>query len=341
MSIWKKRTFRLRFFIETAVFCLAIFLVIFVCIYPREKSFSDLKDEIVGNDQFLFSGTSKTSNNFYLSINEGAFLEKSGPPFLVSGRTLAALDGMLERREIENYIVEEGDTVALIAEKFNISTETILWANNLSVNSKLKTGQELVILPVSGFLHIVKSGDTLSGISKIYNIESEKIMEANGLISKDDIFAGDMIIVPGAKKPKIVQQYAEVPVSGSYFIIPISLPARITQGLHWFNAIDFSNGKCGGPVFAAAGGTVQRVGYDNVSGNYVRIMHSNGIVTFYGHLSKISAIPGTQISQGQIIGYVGHTGVTYPKGEAGCHLHFDVRFGKNPFSGYAAGASLK
>ncbi|MEK9153617.1 MAG: M23 family metallopeptidase, partial [Patescibacteria group bacterium] len=104
-----------------------------------------------------------------------------------------------------------------------------------------------------------------------------------------------------------------------------------TQGVDWFKGVDFSNGSCGGPVVAAAAGTAQKLGVDSVSGNYISIIHTNGVVTYYGHLSKFAVKAGQKVDQGQIIGYIGHTGLTIPAGEAGCHVHFDVRFAVNPF----------
>lgn len=243
-------------------------------------------------------------------------------------------------RTIKNYIVEEGDTLQKIADKFDISLDTILWANNLSSNSSINPGDKLIILPVSGVLHVVSPGDTLSGLAELYSLKMDEIVEMNSLSDPGDIIAGDFLIIPGAKKPKRMENFVQVPLSGNYFICPIPSPCRITQGLHWYNAVDFSNGNCGEPIYAAAGGTVQRTGYGNVSGRYVRLIHPNGVVTFYGHLSKISVVPGQQVYQGQILGYLGYSGYTLPVGPAGCHLHFDVRFASNPFAVYRAGTEL-
>jgi len=195
-------------------------------------------------------------------------------------------------------------------------------------------------MPVTGAMHIVGSGDTLSQIAEVYEAEVTDIVEFNGLSDEGKIFAGDFLIVPNGIKPKVTANYASVPLSKSYFIAPIPSPARVTQGLHWFNAIDFSNGGCNDPVYAAAGGTVQRTGYTNLGGRYVRILHTNGVVTYYGHLSKITVTAGQNVSQGKVVGYVGYSGKTIPAGPAGCHVHFDVRFAKNPFSGYSSGDKI-
>lgn len=241
--------------------------------------------------------------------------------------------------EIKEYIVQQGDTISAIAKRFNISVETILWANNLSTRSIIEPGQKLVILPVSGVLHLVKEGDTISSIAKKYQADKEEIISFNNIQDEGKIYIGDLLVIPGGKMPKSTYSYASTYTSGtnlpsSYFICPIPAPCRITQGLHWYNAVDFSNGKCGEPVYAAAGGTVQRTGYNRIAGNYIRILHPNGAVTLYGHLSKILVASNQRVVQGQIIGYTGYSGHTIPAGPRGCHLHFDVRGARNPFAKY-------
>lgn len=76
----------------------------------------------------------------------------------------------------------------------------------------------------------------------------------------------------------------------------------------------------GTPVYAAASGKILRAGYYSGYGKYVKIHHNQSIETAYGHLSKIVVRAGQNIRQGQIIGYVGVTGVT-----TGPHLHYEVK----------------
>lgn len=291
-----------------------------------------MKGSIADGTQYLSAEQGLTLRVLDLNIIENSLLAPSAPPFLVQGRVLGVLGGFEPKKEIEEYLVKKGDILSSIASQFDISLKTLLWANDLSLNSLISPGQKLIILPVSGVLHVVKGGDTLSGIAQIYGMEADEIVSFNDLSNQDDIFVGDFLIIPGGEMPKIVPTYTQVPLSQNPFICPIPAPCKITYGLHWFNAIDFSSGKCGEPVFAALGGQVQRTGYGNVSGYYVRILHPNGVATFYGHLAKIIASPGQKVSQGQIIGYVGYSGVTVPRGPAGCHLHFDVIFARNPFA---------
>mgnify|MGYP001593021696 CR=1 FL=1 len=257
------------------------------------------------------------------------------PPLAVTPRVLGAIVGQLDadlKPEVSRYLVEQGETIASIAEKFGVSQETILWANDLKAGTVLKPGQELIVLPVSGTLHLVRPNDTLSEIASWYQGNAQDIVDFNGLESFQALFAGDILIIPNGKMPKVLPQGRLTPLANSYFIYPVPAPYRVTQGLHPFNAIDFSNGQCGESIYAAAGGTVQRTGYTSLGGNYVRVLHPNGVVTYYGHLSSILVSLGARVLQGQIIGYSGYTGYTIPRGPGGCHLHFEVRGAANPFA---------
>ncbi len=312
------------------------FLVAGVATFFVGKNNNGLAEEknAIDNAPYFFSESGPRAGVIDLNIISGSVLQPQSPPFLISGKALADLIGTSDgKREIEEYVVVEGDTMAGLANKFGITADTIAEANNLTIKSKLKPGQTLIILPVSGLVHFVKNGETLSKIAIIYKAKPQDIIESNDVGSDGSaIFAGDILVVPGGIKPKsaVIKTYPQVAVSKTYFMIPIA-NAKKTQGLHWFNAVDFSNGSCGGPVVASAVGTVQKIGTGSVSGNYINIIHSNGVVTYYGHLAKFAVSSGQVVNQGQIIGYIGHTGLTIPAGEAGCHVHFDVRFSVNPF----------
>lgn len=275
----------------------------------------------------------ESPNLFFVQKNS---LRAVSPPVVVTPKILGSLIGdsgteLGVRKEIIEYTVQEGDNLWNIAANFDISLDTLLWANDLNKNSVLVPGQKLIILPVSGLVHHVQKGETLSEIAKVYKADMDEIVSFNE-IEEEKIFAGDILIIPNGVMPPKTYTAPQVPLASSYFICPIPSPCRITQGLHWYNAIDFSNGRCGESVYAAAGGTVQRTGYGSTIGNFVRIEHPNGVITVYGHLSKILVYPGQQVSQGEMIGYTGYSGYTIPAGPAGCHLHFEVRGARNPFA---------
>jgi len=245
--------------------------------------------------------------------------------------------------EIVEYSVQPGDTLSSIASANDISLNTLLWANDLSSSSKIKVGQSLVILPVDGVLHIVKSGDTLGGIALKYKSKSDDILAFNNLANRDDIYIGDILIVPGGIMPKSAPPIInnnQVPLADNFFIYPTS--GRISQGLHYYNAVDVAN-KCGTPIYAAASGVVQRVkyGYNYGGGNHITILHSSGIVTYYGHLMTIFVNPGDRVNVGDRIALIGGgTGTAGDGLSTGCHLHFQVMGAKNPLAKYSVGATI-
>ena len=304
--------------------------------------------ELQSNDsQNLFLGPEETfplESPDFLLIQENS-LKASLPPTTFSPQVLGALVGYESlsetRKEILEYIIEEGDNPSLISQKFDISLDSLLWANDLNKNSIIRSGQKVVIPPVSGAIYHVKAGDTISEIAKTYKGKVEEIIVFNELLSGGDIFIGDILVIPNGvmPPPPTAPSPTYVPLAQSFFICPIP-PApngkcRITQWLHWYNAIDFSNGKCGEPIYAAAGGNVLRVkyGWNRGAGNYLTILHPNGVVTTYGHIAKSLVSLGQQVSQGQIIAFIGGQPGTPGAGRStGCHLHFGVSGARNPFA---------
>jgi murein DD-endopeptidase MepM/ murein hydrolase activator NlpD len=77
----------------------------------------------------------------------------------------------------------------------------------------------------------------------------------------------------------------------------------------------------GTPVYASGNGTVEKVGWESGYGKYVRVRHANGYETAYGHMTAFarSTQPGARVRQGQVIGYVGSTGLS-----TGPHLHYEI-----------------
>jgi len=286
------------------------------------------------NQDLFISKKGKTETPDLNMVQENSLAGISSPTTL-SFQVLGSLtDG--GSKEITEYLVQQGDTFSVLSQKFGISTDTIVWANNLSKNAILQTGQKLIIPPVSGTIHHVKKGDTLGEIAKTYKSNAEDIISFNELSERGDIYIGDILVIPNGIMPSLpTPSYPQTPLASSYFICPILSPCRITQGLHWYNAIDFSNGSCGDPIFAAAGGAILKVkyGWNSGAGNTVTILHPNGVVTTYGHLQTILVVPEQIVSQGQMIALMGGQPGTLGAGRStGCHLHFGVQGSRNPFS---------
>ena len=88
--------------------------------------------------------------------------------------------------------------------------------------------------------------------------------------------------------------------------------------------LDFKAGY-GTPIYAVSDGTVQVAGRNGGHGNYVKLNHGNGLQTGYSHMSRIAVSRGSQVRRGQVIGYVGSTGLS-----TGPHLHYEMyRNGRN------------
>ena len=75
----------------------------------------------------------------------------------------------------------------------------------------------------------------------------------------------------------------------------------------------------GAPIVAAADGRVVSAGWRGGYGRAVEIAHASGLETLYGHMSRIAAAPGQLVHQGEVIGYVGSSGLS-----TGPHVHFEV-----------------
>jgi murein DD-endopeptidase MepM/ murein hydrolase activator NlpD len=77
----------------------------------------------------------------------------------------------------------------------------------------------------------------------------------------------------------------------------------------------------GTPIFASGNGVVEKVGWEGGYGKYVRLKHNNGYETAYGHMSAYAKgmEPGKRVRQGQVIGFVGSTGMS-----TGAHVHYEI-----------------
>jgi murein DD-endopeptidase MepM/ murein hydrolase activator NlpD len=110
--------------------------------------------------------------------------------------------------QISLYIVKKGDTIKTVAALFDVTPNTIIWANNLSENPTLKEGQMLTILPVTGLRYTFKKGDTIKSIAKKYGADTSDVELFNGITADTIIEPGTVIIIPNGE-----QQTVAVPVT--------------------------------------------------------------------------------------------------------------------------------
>ncbi len=280
-------------------------------------------------------------------ISDSAILASTGPMGVSDGKDVSDIS----EDQTSVYVVRKGDSVAEIAKMFQVSVNTILTANDLKKGEKLKEGDVLFILPISGVEHTVLKGQTIQSIAKQYKVDPSDIAFYNGITEDTKLVVGDKLMVPGGDnmsdeggdKPapnlnlavsKDKNYYITHPLKDlvGYFINPLPTGHK-TQGLHGpgHRGIDIGAPK-GTPIYAAAGGVVliAHPGWSGGYGNMVILQHTNGTKTLYGHMSKIGTHTGDSVKQGEIIGYVGSTGHS-----TGPHLHFEVFNAKNPGSDWS------
>jgi murein DD-endopeptidase MepM/ murein hydrolase activator NlpD len=293
------------------------------------------KAQTIENDSAALLG-SLESDSYQVSVpdsftvlDDGSIVGSSDPLSSVSP----------DSNGIKRYKARKGDTFSSLSVQFGITLETIRWANP-ELKSQIKSGQELVILPVSGVLYNVKKDDTLEAVAGLYQVSQETIKQYNPDYQKIFSDGIGLIVLPYAKPLGKVPAIAvtdgnNLPDLKNYFALPAI--GWNWGELHEKNAVDIAN-QCGTPVYAAADGLVipdealgdGLSGWNDGYGTFVLVEHPNGTRTRYAHLDKATARVGDFVSQGQAIGVMGNTGKAH--GPTGCHLHFEVIGAKNPFA---------
>lgn len=240
------------------------------------------------------------------------------------------------RADILEYTVENGDTLASIAKKFGVDTDSIKWLNKGLNEKKLKLGTVLKIPPVTGVVHVVKGGETIYSISKRYNVSAQAVVDFPfNEFTNDETFSlaiGQQLVIPDGEMPDeaifsprsnlagaLTPNAGAVSATGNW-IWPAA--GSISQGFKsWHKGIDIAN-RGGGPILAADSGTVVVASWlDNTGyGNRVMIDHGNGLKTLYAHMASFSVVVGQTVKRGDKLGMMGSTGRS-----TGTHLHFEIR----------------
>jgi murein DD-endopeptidase MepM/ murein hydrolase activator NlpD len=164
--------------------------------------------------------------------------------------------------------------------------------------------------------------------------------ETPGIETKNEILFATLTVAGETKKfyrfqtpdDNVVDYYDETGKSAKKFLVrkplsdglmrsgfgvrrhPILGYMKMHTGVDW-------TAPHGTPIFASGNGIVDKVGWESGYGKYVKIRHANGYETAYGHMTAFarSIDPGTRVRQGQIIGFVGSTGLS-----TGSHLHYEI-----------------
>ncbi|MGL4484521.1 MAG: peptidoglycan DD-metalloendopeptidase family protein, partial [Anaerovoracaceae bacterium] len=245
------------------------------------------------------------------------------------------------------HLVEPGETLNSIAEKYDVPADKIQEDNPNISKKKLPLGETIIISEESPML-TVDSIETANYIEKedrrvitknsadIYKGDEEvlkegrdgqieisaKIKRENGKEVSREILSS-RVLVTSKDRVVLVGTKDKPPTVGSGELIhPFSQGTKSSPfGMRWgamHNGIDFS-GPAGAPIKAADGGKVYDVGYMGARGNTVMINHGNGMITVYQHLTDMKVKKGDLVFKGEVIGTCGSTGFS-----TGNHLHFEV-----------------
>lgn len=250
------------------------------------------------------------------------------------------------RYEVLKRTVVRGDSIFGISKEFDITPDSLLWANYETLKDdphSLRPGMELNIPPTDGVYYQWKENDTLEKVAGELKANPDDILNwpGNSLdLTDPQIALGNWVMVPGGERE--YQQWIVPTISvgrsgtsrvggsscsgGSVGSGGFSWPAGNTflSGNDYYSghlAIDIAAGE-GSPIYAADSGVVTMAagGWNGGYGNVIQIDHGNGYATLYAHLSVINVSVCQSVGRGQTIGAAGNTGNSF-----GAHLHFEVR----------------
>lgn len=239
------------------------------------------------------------------------------------------------------YTVQSGDTIGGIAQRFGISINTVLWANDMTARSIIRPGQELTILPTTGVLHTVARGQTLGWIANKYDSTVDEILDFNDIAGAHLLQIGDQLVIPGGKqvvapRPAPAPTPTRLATVQNVFTPPAEAPSGVTaaagelvwptdqhlinQYYKWNHPGLDINGRLTNKVYAIDDGTVVFSGWNSGGYGYmILIDHGNGMKSRYAHESQLFVEAGDQVTKGQAIGMVGSTGRS-----TGPHVHFEL-----------------
>ncbi|HAC62789.1 MAG TPA: peptidase [Cyanothece sp. UBA12306] len=227
---------------------------------------------------------------------------------------------------LKSHRVVSGETLASIAQGYNLLPETLIRLNPNLKGGSVRVGQEILIPPFNGIRVTVPKGGTWNDLAIAYGIRADVLFEINGCVKTPKV-----VFIPGVN-----WQIGEKIRRDNYTGLQgYPLPLRAKVGLSYGWQINPTTGQSffhggidllaeiGTPVVAADGGQVVFAAQEGTYGFLVVVDHGNGRQTRYAHLSRFKAKMGQTVQPGDVVGYVGNTGLP-DIGES--HLHFEVRY---------------
>ncbi|HVE81102.1 MAG TPA: LysM peptidoglycan-binding domain-containing protein [Candidatus Dormibacteraeota bacterium] len=232
------------------------------------------------------------------ALNSQASIITAGDDTLAN-RAVVDTAGVVSR-DIKTHKVETGDTLATLAAKYNVTTDTVRWANGLKGDEALKVGQKLTILPVSGVQHKLAAGETADSLAAKYQSNAAQIIafnnaEVTGLKAGDTVVIPDGVINEPGRRPAATQAVASAstPAGGKFTIggnggnyaygyctYYVAMRRPVPSG--WGNAVSW--------LYNARAG-----GYKTGSAPAVGAIAWGG-GGYYGHVAYVEAVSGDSVT---------------------------------------------
>lgn len=255
----------------------------------------------------------------------------------------------------EFHVVQKGDSLISIAQKYSLSKDKLILFNNLK-NEKIFLGQRIYLIPKpeqwnqyitvrdipeKGY-HVVRPKENIYLIARMYDQELLDLIDINDLPSFNPKTGEKIYLVRDAKPEKVskpinsgaslatasvkpqvgVEDFVPLPKMSSTLTLPVIGTVTSEFGMRDgrpHKGIDIANKK-GTPILAVAAGKVAFAGSQRGYGNVVIVEHDNSIMTVYAHNEANLVRVGEIVKQSQPIATLGNSGVS-----TGPHLHFEYR----------------
>lgn len=315
---------------------------------------TQVKIESTGeNIQSVYVGEDISVKKTYIPVNDVIYTDYSDlAHYLLYG----------DSKNSSIYEVRAGDTIESVAFNNKVSPEEVLISNSdlTGKNNLLYPGQKLQISETNPQIEIVEESYVVKDIESQFSTEekyddnvaigqdkvvqegvngldrvSQKVKKVNGSIVYVD--PRDKVVLKDPVNKVVVKGNKYIPEVGSTtsWGWPTDSGWTLSSGYVWrtnpvtharelHGGLDISGTGYGSKIYATNNGTVQEASYHYSFGNHVIINHNNGYLSLYGHMSKIAVKKGDVVARGQVIGYVGMTGVA-----TGPHVHYEIWKGCN------------
>ena len=227
------------------------------------------------------------------------------------------------RLEVEDYVVQPGDTLSGIALRTGLRMDTLISFNRITDVRRLQAGATYQIPNRDGILHTVRSGESIGAIASRHGVAVNTILDVNDL-RNESVTEGQVLFIPGGQMNStelriVLGELFAWPTQGRFTSGFGMRPDPFTGQRRFHNGIDLAN-RPGTPIRAAASGRVVHVEEQIANyGRFVIIRHADGFQTLYAHMNSFNVRLGQSVSRGQQIGTMGSTGRS-----TGPHLHFSV-----------------